>query len=297
MVHHCVSTSSCRALDQGLAQSGSGQVSKHEHQDSSCSVTSEASNTHSEERLRTDVRVYYQQSRRLGFDRTDDSNEDVPERSRKYYETEDIYLDRRLRNLTRYGTLPDLATLFDNWNRGPSVDNFPDTSSFYYNVEEFPAMNACEADDYGNQPDYQGSRVFEGISDEAFVDDILNLERQIRSLPQPRHQSSHEDSLDLVPVDQDLALKPSECTILGRSDKIITFQAPLTSGETHSSLKARWKELRRKTKNEKKLPEKLSSQESREEDIVEQMEEVVVGLCSVSSMVSNGGIVRMQQDV
>lgn len=212
MVYHSASTSSYKELEQGLAEPSISQLSKHKHQDSFYSITGEPSDIESEEQLGIAIRAYYRQPRRLGFDRADDGHEEVLERSRKYNETERMYLDRRLRNLTRYGTLPDLVTLFGNWKRGSSVHNLPDTSSIYYDAEEFSAINASQADDYGDQRRYPGSQNFEDAQDETFIEDILNLERQIRSLPQPRHQSDHEHSLGFVTGDQDLGLQHSYCT-------------------------------------------------------------------------------------
>jgi hypothetical protein len=124
-------------LGQELVQSESGQSSEYEHQTSICSITAEPSDTDSDGQLCISVGACYRRPRRLGFDRVDDAHEEVLERSRKYHETDEMYFDRRLRNMARYGTFSDLAPLFGNWNRGPGVENSLETGSIITTQKNF----------------------------------------------------------------------------------------------------------------------------------------------------------------
>jgi hypothetical protein len=161
-----------------LVYLGSGPSCESKYQDSLCSITAEPSDSDSDEQFGIAEKAYYRQPRRLGFDRVDDSHEEILKRSRKYHETDEVCLDRPLTILGKHETLPDLPTLFGIWKNGPRAAELPGASFIYYDAK-YPIQKETvqNADSNNNRRNFREHRSFEDVPDEAFIRDIWRLEK------------------------------------------------------------------------------------------------------------------------
>lgn len=171
------STLSTRRANQPPALCVNSLSTRYENQETFGRLMVDPSAATSEEELGTAIKAYYSKPRRLGFDEAGQGHELILERIGNGQEASELFSDSRLGTVTKSAMLPGIATVLDKWYSGSSGEIFQDTSSIYYDVEEFPETGVNPNEQHGPDTQLQDpeSQHFENYSDKSSIVSVLDL--------------------------------------------------------------------------------------------------------------------------